>query len=430
MTTPSDPSPVLTVVLDDDPTGTQSASGATVLLDWDGDALRDTLRLHGSVYLQTNSRSLDQSAAVELARLTRAEILAAEQALGRRVSVVLRGDSTLRGHTFSETAVFSDGSRPVLFVPAFPAGGRTTIDSIHRVVIDGVDVPVGETEFAHDPVFGFATSDLREYVAAGGMRPVPVSLQRLRETGGSAVADTLTTASADDWVIPDAITDDDIRLIHHGLVKAAKRRDIVTRSAAPLAAHCAGVFSTGLLRPPLHVPAGPVLVICGSHTAAATRQLADVAATSGWHATVVDSELAFDDPEAAADRVIDAARAALQHDGIAIISTDRVRRAEHDTLEHGERIMGALAIATRELAPHAAVIVSKGGITAAEVARVGLGATYARVRGQVFDGVSLWDYPADPLGRVQIVIPGNVGGPGMISDVLAALPQRAARATS
>ena len=38
---------------------------------------------------------------------------------------MLRGDSTLRGHVFPETDAIGAERSVMLFVPAFPAGGRT-----------------------------------------------------------------------------------------------------------------------------------------------------------------------------------------------------------------------------------------------------------------------------------------------------------------
>ncbi len=52
-----------TVVLDDDPTGTQSATGVRVLLRWDADRLAAALDEVDAVYLQTNSRAVDEPAA-------------------------------------------------------------------------------------------------------------------------------------------------------------------------------------------------------------------------------------------------------------------------------------------------------------------------------------------------------------------------------
>ena len=94
-----------TIVLDDDPTGTQSATGVTVLLESDADLLTDALRHADSVYVQSNSRALDESTAVALIRRIRADGEEAARRLGVEVRFVLRGDSTLRGHVFAETEV-------------------------------------------------------------------------------------------------------------------------------------------------------------------------------------------------------------------------------------------------------------------------------------------------------------------------------------
>lgn len=111
-----------TVVLDDDPTGTQSATGVQVLLESDADRLEAALRDADGVYVQTNSRALDEASAVALVARIRADALEAGARLGVEVRFVLRGDSTLRGHVFAETGVFAGAEDVVLFVPAFPAG--------------------------------------------------------------------------------------------------------------------------------------------------------------------------------------------------------------------------------------------------------------------------------------------------------------------
>lgn len=64
--------------------------------------------------------------------------------------VVLRGDSTLRGHLLEEylvvRSVVAPGRWPVLLlVPALPAAGRITIDGVHLFVRAGVPTPLHET---------------------------------------------------------------------------------------------------------------------------------------------------------------------------------------------------------------------------------------------------------------------------------------------
>jgi uncharacterized protein YgbK (DUF1537 family) len=406
-------------VLDDDPTGTQAASDVTVLLRWSADDVTRVLRDEGAVYLQTNSRAVPEPEAVALATRIREQLDAASAALGERVLPVLRGDSTLRGHVAAESAVFAGDQGRVLFVPAFPAGGRTTVDGVHRVRIDGVDVPAGETEFARDPVFGYRSSRLVDWVRErAAADAVPVPLAALRASGGAAVAEALASAAPGAWIVPDAIDDDDIRLIHTGLLAALSRDvPVVVRCAATLAALCAGRPSAAPLARPVPVGGGPLLVVCGSHTAAASDQLAALAAATGVDPVVVPTDDALADPEAAGERVASRARP-LRDAGLAIIATERSRRPEHDRLDHGELVMRALMTAARALAPGAGAVVSKGGITSAEVARVALGADAARVRGQLAAGISVWDLPD---GAVQVVVPGNVGGADALVDVIAAL---------
>ena len=409
-----------TVVLDDDPTGTQSASGVDVLLAFDADGIRDVLSHADSVYVQTNSRAIDEHAAVALVRSVRDAAQTAAGALGEEVQFVLRGDSTLRGHVFAETAQFVGDDSVIVFCPAFPAGGRTTLDGVHLVRTGDEDVPAHETEYADDPVFPFTTGVLVDYVAEkSGRAAVAVPLAAVREGG---VADAIATAPAGAVVVPDAETDADIDLIAAGIRAArAAGRDVVVRSAAPLAAALAGVASDGLLPTPLVAQPARTLVACGSHTAGASAQLASLEVRHG-PAVVIATADAFADPDAAGRAAAAEARQRLAETGLAIITTERTRRPEHNTLRHGELVMRALTTAVQTLVPDVEAVVAKGGITSAELARTGVGATHARVRGQVLPGVSVWDLvAADGGGRLYVVVPGNVGGPSTLLDVVAAL---------
>lgn len=414
-----------TVVLDDDPTGTQSATGVDVLLVWDGDLLVDTLRRTDSVYLQTNSRAVSEADAVALCDRVRGEIDRVRREVDPEVQVVLRGDSTLRGHVFAETDVFVGDDAAVLFVPAFPQGGRTTVDGVHRLVVDGVQVPVGETEFARDPVFGYTSSSLAGFVAErGGREAVPVVLDAVRTTSGTAVADALVRAAVGAFVTPDVETDDDVVLVAAGLAEARRRgRRVVVRSAAPLAAVLAGVASDGLLGRPIAETDRAVLVVCGSHTAASTAQLAALGAAGGVvEAVTIPTAAALLDPEAAAAAAVPEVRAALGRSRVVVLQSERVRRAEDDTLQHGERVMAALVRATAAVAREVDVVVTKGGITSAAIATDALHAARARVRGQVLAGVSVWDLDVLPgIAATTVVVPGNIGGPATLLDVVAAI---------
>ena len=409
-----------TIVLDDDPTGTQSATDVTVLLEFDADLLTGALRSADSVYVQTNSRALDETDAVELTRRIRADGEEAARRLGAEVRFVLRGDSTLRGHVFAETEVFLDDGAVMLFVPAFPDGGRTTRDGVHYVRVDGHDVRADLSEYADDPVFGFGTGVLVDYVAEKSSRPaINVSLDAVHDGG---LARLLSEAAAGSVVLPDAVEAGDIAAIA-AAVEAATigGAKIVVRSAAPLAAELAGVASRGLLQSPLLTAPEPVLLVCGSHTWGATVQLAPL--VSAWGApAIIDTEMALIAPQTAGVSAADAARTMFAVHPLAIVTTERHRAADHNTLGHGEKVMTALTSAVRALLPDVSVVVSKGGITSAEVARTGIGATSAHVLGQVLPGVSVWRMRAhDGREIVFVVVPGNVGAPDTLTRVLSAL---------
>ena len=415
-----------TIVLDDDPTGTQSASGVTVLLESNADLLTEALRERDSVYVQTNSRAIDEDAAIALVRSVRADGLDAAQRLGTSVRFVLRGDSTLRGHVFAESDVFADETSIMVFVPAFPAGGRTTVDGLHLVSIDGQAIPADETEYANDPVFGFRHGQLVDYVtektaatAQPNRRGVHVPLQTVRS---GTLATVLADAKAGDVILPDVSNDDDVALIADAITAAQQSgRNIVVRCAAPLAAALAGVTSTRLLPTPLVAEPKRTLLVCGSHTIGATRQLEPVIAAWG-ESIVVDTDAALTDSAAAGLDAAAVASGVLDARGLAVITSERIRSSEHNTLDHGSRVMEALTGAVRALVPSVDVVIAKGGITSADVARIGIGATSALVLGQVLPGISVWDLTAFDGHRVlYVVVPGNVGGPDTLTRVLAAV---------
>ena len=200
-----------TIVLDDDPTGTQSATGVTVLFETDADLLARALQRADSVYVQTNSRALSEEDAVFLVNKIKADGEAAAQQLDEEVRFVLRGDSTLRGHVFAESAVFFDKDAVMLFVPAFPEGGRTTRGGVHYVRVGDLDLPAHESEYAQDPVFSFSTWVLRDYVAErSGRLGIPVPLEKVR---AGELAHILADAPAGSVVLPDVVNADDVSAI-------------------------------------------------------------------------------------------------------------------------------------------------------------------------------------------------------------------------
>jgi uncharacterized protein YgbK (DUF1537 family) len=153
------------VVIDDDPTGSQTVHGCPLLLRWDPQSLKAGLR-HPSplLFILANTRALAPRDADRRVRDICASLRQARAALGLESwLVVSRGDSTLRGHFPLEVEVMEAELGPfdaTLLVPAFLEGGRTTVEGVHRV--RGVEAH--RTEFARDRLFGYRNSFLPAWV--------------------------------------------------------------------------------------------------------------------------------------------------------------------------------------------------------------------------------------------------------------------------
>jgi uncharacterized protein YgbK (DUF1537 family) len=161
------------IVLDDDPTGSQTVHSCLLLTRWDVETLHEAMLDSSPLFfILTNTRGMDANRAADITREVCQNIQIALDELKqeeRAINPILvsRSDSTLRGHYPVETDVIAEELGPFdahFLVPAFFEGGRITRDSIHYLVVDGKEIPVHETEFANDSVFSYKHSYLPDYV--------------------------------------------------------------------------------------------------------------------------------------------------------------------------------------------------------------------------------------------------------------------------
>jgi hypothetical protein len=226
-------SPRRLVVLDDDPTGTQTCHDISVLTVWDIPTLKtEFLSSSAGFFILTNSRALPPTAAELLIReiCTNVAIAAAETGYKDQVDIVLRGDSTLRGHFPLEVDVAQNVFRmPAVdgwvLAPFFFQGGRYTIDDVHYVLEAGDQlVPAGETQFAKDATFGYQSSNLRDYVrekAPGRFADDQihsVTLKDIRLGGPEGVCERLLGFSSGGVIIANAAAESDMHVFVAGLL--------------------------------------------------------------------------------------------------------------------------------------------------------------------------------------------------------------------
>ncbi|MBP9916842.1 MAG: four-carbon acid sugar kinase family protein, partial [Thiobacillaceae bacterium] len=142
------------IVLDDDPTGSQTVHSCLLLTRWDAATLQTALLDDAPLFfVLTNTRGMDAARADELTRTVchNLKLALADLAAGGRIIhpiLVSRSDSTLRGHYPVETDVMVRELGPYLggfdahfLVPAFFEGGRFTRDSVHYLNVNGVPTP-------------------------------------------------------------------------------------------------------------------------------------------------------------------------------------------------------------------------------------------------------------------------------------------------
>lgn len=431
------------IVLDDDPTGTQSVANLPVIAHWDAEDFRWALRLGApAVYVMTNTRAMCAQDAERInAEVVRtASAVAAE--LDISVAFVSRSDSTLRGHFPLEPDTIIGAGGPVdavLVVPAFPDAGRVTIGGVHYCTgPDGQRIRVGESEYARDNTFGYRASDLglwikektKGRVKAGDV--VHIGRDVLDKPG--AVASVLTQVSGGQYVTADAESEADLRKLALGVIEAYKAgKTFVHRVGPPYVRALIGMAEPAVvsaaqinaLLPGKRPDHG--LVVVGSHVPTTTRQLR--ALTEAMPVEVVE----LDVPKILADPapVIGDAVAAITRllgESTVVVHTSREVVAgadEAESLAIARKVNAALIETVRQVVGVSPprFVIAKGGITSSDVAKFSLMIRHALVIGPLEPGIiSVWLAQDGPgVAIPYVVFAGNVGSDASLVNAVSTL---------
>ncbi|NUT72598.1 four-carbon acid sugar kinase family protein [Pseudarthrobacter sp. C4D7] len=454
--------PRVLVVLDDDPTGTQSVADLPVLTRWEVEDFTWAFSQgKPAVYVLTNTRSLDPAEAAarneEVVRNALAAAGSADSAgSGLRLGFVSRSDSTLRGHfplepdVIAATVKEASGEKTdgVVLVPAFPDAGRLTIGGVHYMRgAEGTLVPVSDTEFAKDASFGFSTSVMADYIAekSHGRYPadsvIVLDLDIIRAGSAAqdpaisakAIADAIEPATDSTPIVADIVTENDFCALALGLEEAERRgKKLLYRVGPPFVRGRIGQeIRTALTSEEAYEGNTPSeaggLIVVGSHVGVTTRQL-NVLTAEHSSARIIEIDVEKflgDENEAKAhlDQTVAAVVEAL-HAGDVIVHTSRLLIKTDDPAESLRiaRTVSAAVVAvvnrTLKTFPPRFVI-AKGGITSSDVAAHGLEIRHAIVRGPMLPGiVSLWEPVDGPAkGIPYIVFAGNVGDDDSLAQV-------------
>ena len=425
------------VILDDDPTGVQTVHDVSVYTDWTYESVFSGFREENRLFfILTNSRSFT----AERTRRVHTEIAEAAaraaRETGKEYVLVSRGDSTLRGHypletetlryvTEAELGVSIDGE---ILCPFFLEGGRYTLGNTHYVLSGEELVPAARTEFARDATFGYAHSDLREYIeekTRGAVRAgevVSITIDELRRCDIEAVTAKLCAARDYTRFVVNSASYADVKLFAAAVYRAITAgKRFIFRTAASLVRELGGVSVRPLLSHAELLPdtcknGGAVVV--GSHTGKTTRQLEELRKLPGAAFIEFNSDLVVDGAAFAAEtlRVRREMERAIRAGLTAVACTCRRELlipgdTPEDALLRSVKISDAVQSLVGGLEVRPAFVVAKGGITSSDVGTKALGVKRATVMGQICPGVPVWRtgdesrFPGIPF----VIFPGNVG---------------------
>ncbi len=437
------------VVIDDDPTGSQTVHSCPLLLRWDVETLRRGLRQPSSLlFLLADTRALTPTDAAERNRSIAAAL---DQALLReglardQVLLVSRGDSTLRGHGVLEPEVLQASFGPfdaTLHVPAFLEGGRTTVNGVH--LLHGE--PVHTTPFAQDRLFGFSSSDLACWLeeksdgtiaAASVLRMSGRELDAACGAGLPQLIDRLRCFQANVSVVVDAERQEQLTALAAAVRALQGEKRFLFRSAASMVKALADPGPppldakglVGLRRRAADGTALPGLVMVGSHVPLADQQLDRLLAApgcAGLELPVHRIARVLEGPTpdlllADLERVwLQQLRALLDAGATPVLFTSRGElrcASEHE----GRRLSCALAALMGRLAaafaPDLGYLISKGGITTQTLLAGGLSLESVQLEGQLLPGLSLVRPSGGPCSGLPILtFPGNLGGADTLWD--------------
>lgn len=427
------------VILDDDPTGTQTSRNLPVLTSWDVKLLKRELQGDSpSFFVLTNSRSMSSDEACMLARQIGKNLDQASRETDIGITLVSRSDSTLRGHFPDEVDAMAlesgKGHLPYLLVPFFLEGGRYTVNDVHYVREGEELLPAAQTPFARDDAFGFVHSDLRHWVeekTAGKIQAhdvISVSLEDIRKGGPEKVSKVLCSVPNYGACIVNCASYRDMEVVVLALLEADKKgREFLYRTAASFVRTRNGVEADNRYLGKSDIIGASSkggLFLIGSYVEKTSNQVTDLLANTNILGVKVEVDLLLD-PDTREKEIVKKLnlvnQAIAEGNDIAVFTSRELvtGRTKEESLRIGNVVSESLITIVRELSQQPKYLVAKGGITSSDVATKALGVKRATVLGQIQPGVPVWKLGAETQypGMSYVIYPGNVGDMSGLSDI-------------
>ena len=436
------------VVIDDDPTGSQTVNDCLLLLKWDYLTLVKGFESESNLFfILANTRSLSENDA----KLTIEEIcknlktVISTKAYPEEIIFISRGDSTLRGHNFLEPSVLNSCLGPfdaTFHIPAFIEGKRLTINGSHFVD----KTPINETIFARDKVFGYETSNVKNLLFQKSKSQINLDdiqnlflsdLEILNTEENNIVFKKLKNLKNNKHVIVDVENYSQLKKFSLIIKKLTKHKKFLFRTAASFISsiserkritHDRKFFSNLRIK---NQEKGflPGMVIVGSYVELSTLQLKNLLEISTCESIELDvfeffritsSENIQRQRNLFKNRFLREIRFSFEKGKTPVLFTSR----EFMPLDYSEQFnfYNSLALFIAELVAdlkyEIGYLISKGGITTNVILSNGLNADYVYLEGQILTGISVVSYNLKNDEKLPIVThPGNIGNKDSLVNI-------------
>lgn len=408
---------LIILVLDDDPTGCQTVYDVPIVLD---ETMLENLFTSDErvVFLLTNSRSLSETDTLNKYRDIKNKAIELADRQDKKLVILTRSDSTLRGHFQAELSAVKEKEDKVIFVPAFFEGGRFTFQDIHYVQEGEQFVPAAQTPFADDASFGYQSANLTDYIyektGVSESKIKGISIEEIRNQPISLLVKKFTEGAASYFFV-NATAYIDLQKV--ALASLFSGQSFVYRSAASFVNAIAGIPPRGVLSPDeLGMVAWlPGLVVIGSYVPKTTTQLNKLKSLQNLRFIELPAENLRN--QAGINALSERAQKALKKGHSTVLYTSReplTGESKEASIKLINQVAEGLVEVVKNIKAPLKYMVAKGGITSNDMASKVLQLKQTRVRGQIIPGVPVWKSEHYPF----IVFPGNVGDENALYELI------------
>ncbi len=440
------------IVIDDDPTGSQSVHDCLLLLNWEYETLIKGLRSNSNLlFILANTRSLSEKEVKKRLKEICNNIhkISLEKNIQDNLLFVSRGDSTLRGHNFLEPYLINKYLGPfdaTFHIPAFLEGNRVTINGKHFV--NGT--PAHQTPFAKDNIFGYESNDIKKLLYEKSRSMIELknikNLNSIDKYSSNELKRFIKNLKNNMHVIVDIDKYSQLEKFSELIRDLMKHKRFLFRTAASFLKTISNTknsdkdnfyYSQLRLRNKLNQFL-PGLIIIGSHTEISSQQLKNLLEFNSFLAIELDVEkfykiydLKDNEPHILKFKkiILETVRKAINQSCTPVIFTSRkvkLLKNNFDQMDFYNSLSFFIAEIVADIKNEVGYLISKGGITSNTILKNSFDIDYVYLEGQICKGISLVKAKLmqKDVDLPVITFPGNLGDNNTLVEVWKAIENK------